>query len=199
MDPTTIIFFLSLALLFLPGSLLYSAATRERLSEKTSSRFRLLEMSLTWQNWFDLGRAYLAGAALMGSSVLQGVGATRPGFEWMIAGTIFAVAVVLQTIHYRGSFYFSAPVFFVWGVTLALVDPIPALFAIIFSTIFTRMVDHIDLKFPLLAMVLGVAGYLTEGFSLQLAVACVIVPIPLIVAYASMGNLLCCSRLEPLH
>lgn len=196
-DWTLIVFYLGL--LFLPASLLYSSETRESWFEKhDTSQFRLEQMCASWQNWLDLARAYWAGSALMGSSLLREFGATGAGVEWMILGGVFGVALILQTVQYRGAFYFSAPVFFVWGLTLALVAPTPALFAILFITIFARLINHIDLKFPLLVIILGVAGYLIGGVSLELIVACALISIPQIVAYAFVGNLFCCSRMESL-
>lgn len=186
--------------LFLPAPLLYPASVKDHLVHARVSRFRLEKMVMHWQHWFDLGRAFIATHFL----VNQAVGYIPTGMEsqylyqdlWLIAA-VLALAIVFQTIHFRKFFYFTAPVFFLWGVTLAFYGWLPALFAIVFSALIARLGNHIELKLPLMAGLLAVTGYLIFGFSPKLVVASALIVLPMILALCSMRHLVCYGREIP--
>lgn len=194
MDTEWIILAASLLLLLLPGSLLHPWAARKRLSDLHSSDFRLEQMLSTWQHWLDLPRSFLATFLLVNSAILNPAGMEDAWLTLVVVGLILALAIAAQTVHYLKGFYFTAPIFFIWGITFALVDPIAAGFGIVFSTIFARLINHVDLKLPLMAGLTGAVGYLLNGFGLELALACALIPLPLILAYVFMDTLLCYSN-----
>lgn len=190
-----IIFAGSIALLLIPGSLLFPTAAKERLLGLHSSEFRIEKMLVTWQNWLDLLRALAGTYFLLNSPILiDAVEEHGVLIKGGIVGPVLIAAVVAQTLHRRRFFYLTAPVFFMWGITVVMAGLIPAIFAILFSTILTRLLNHVELKFPMLAVLAGGVGYLLNGFSPNLAMACAVIPIPLILAYVSMDTLLCFSR-----
>ena len=187
--------FAAVGILVAPVTWIYSAAARNRLGTYRDPHFRLERMLATWQHWFDLARA-AGGTYLLLNKALLVEAESESGLylKLGVVGGILALALVAQTVHYRRFFYFTAPVFFVWGISVALVDWIPVVFAIVFSALLARLLNHVDVKLPLFAGLLGVAGYLYGGFSFTLLLACVLPLIPLLLAYASMNTIVCYSR-----
>lgn len=160
----------------------------------SSTRFRLERMVCTWQHWFDFARG-LAGAFYLKLVFAEagGSGALGQPYYLAVIGGLLLLAVTLQTIQYNEIFYFTAPVFFLWGVTLAVADWIPALFAIVFSAIIARLTDSVELKLPLLGGLLGTVGYLVAGFSGMLLLAVVLAVLPVLIAFVFMHHLVCYS------
>lgn len=186
--------------LWLPATLLYPAEAKDRLARTFSARFRPEYMAGTWQHWLDLARAFLGTHFLVTEGVNFVPGDSGQGYwnqDLILIGGVLAAAVVLQTVHFRKSFYFTAPIFFIWGLTLGLYGWLPAVFAIVFSTIMARLFDHVELKLPLMAALLGVVGYLVSGLSLKLIMAVGLVVLPMLVAFGCMRHLVCYSRTEP--
>lgn len=185
-------------LLFFPASWIYPAAAKERLSTYQSGRFRFGRMLGTWQHWFDLIRACAGTYLLVEFAVLIDtefvVEPSEKYLRWGLIGVILTLAVIRQTVQHRQVFYFTAPVFYLWGITIALMDPFPAAFSIIFSSLFARSLDHVELKLPTMAVLLGVSVYLISGFSFLLALNVFLIVLPLFIAVASMGHLVCYVR-----
>lgn len=184
-----------IVMLWLPVTWLYPAVGRERLERRNNSHFRLERMMATWQHWFDLVRAgggtyFLIQIAVTPNPELE----SGRFLHLAVIGVVLTLALAIQTIHYKNFIYCTAPVFFAWGICLGLVDLVPAVFAIVFSAIIARMLNHVDLKLPLLAGLLGVVGYLYNGLNFHLILACVLVMVPLILAYSSMSTMICYSR-----
>jgi hypothetical protein len=190
------------SVLFLPASLLYSSETKDYLAHSRSAHFRLEHLFLTWQHWFDFGRAYLATYFLIeyGCSFVG----TESGMsywyqDWLLIAAMLGVAVSLQTIQFREFFYFIAPIFFIWGMALALCDWLPVSFAIVFSSVVARLADHVELKLPLMAAILVVSGYLLSGLEPQLILGAALVVWPTLLALCSMRHLVCYSVGMPLR
>lgn len=184
-------------LLFVPASWIYPASARERLASWHSARFRLEAMLGTWQHWLDLARAFGGTFLLVNAAVLVEPMIAEKSDRYLALlltwGTL-ALGVFFQTAHRKGTFYFTAPVFFLWGATLALVDWVPALFAIVFSAALARMLNHVELKLPMMAGLLGVVGYLVSGLSLTLILTAGLIVFPMVIAFACMSHLVCYTR-----
>lgn len=195
MEIDWIIFAGAVVLLCVPATLLYPAPGKDWLAQSRSARFRIERMLATWQNWFDFVRAF-GGTFLLTKAAITVDPASAGGNHEKLAlvGGVLAVAVIFQTLHHRKFFYFTAPIFFLWGLTLVLVNWPIAVFAIIFSVILSRLADHVELNLPLMAGLLGVAGYLVNGLSLTLLLTAVLIVLPVIIAFCSMQHLVCYSR-----
>lgn len=191
------VFFLgALVLLLMPAGLVYPDVAKQRLPGYRSSRFRLERLALTWQHWLDLVRAFAGAHVLTKIAVVPDPAAEDSLLLHLaVTGVVLTLAVGAQTVQ-RGAraFYATAPVFFLWGIIFALVDWVPALFAVAFSAVLARMVNHVEMNFPVLAALLGIAGFLHSGFSFGLALACVLALFPLVLAYATMQPMVCYSR-----
>lgn len=185
----------SLVILWVPASLLYPAGARQRLSDYRSSRFRIERMLVTWQHWIDLVRGF-GGAFLLTRVAVVPDPAVDEGLllHLAVTGVVLTLAVAAQTLQRSETFYATAPVFYIWGVAFALVDWVPVLFSLVFSAILSRMVNHVEMNFPVMAGLLGVVGFLYGGFSFELALACVLIILPLVLAYATMQSMVCYSR-----
>lgn len=185
-------------LLFLPSSWIYPAAAKERLSTYHSARFRFGRMLKTWQHWFDIIRAFAGTYLLINHAVVfDPAVATEPNERYLVMGLIgivLTLSVVRQTVQHRQVFYFTAPIFFLWGITCALMNPFPAIFSIVFSTLFAGSLNHIELKLPAMAVLLGVSVYLINGLSFNLGLNVFLIILPLFIAVASMSHLVCYVR-----
>lgn len=188
-------------LLGLPAPLFYPAIGKDRLVHSRSGRFPLERMLLTWQHWLDFIRAFagtfiLANVAVVFTRPESEVG--LPHQDLLVLGGVLFVAVCLQTVQFRKFFYFPAPVFYLWGVTLALsislYDWIPAVFAIGFSAVIARLGDHLELKLPAMAGILGVTGFLILGVNLPLIMNVALVALPPLLAACSMQFLICYTK-----
>lgn len=195
METDWILLAASIVILWLPATLLYPASGKDWLAQSHSARFKVERMLATWQHWFDFVRA-LGGTfflTIAAESITAGdAGGDHLGF--IFVGGILAIAVAFQTIQYRNGYYFTAPVFFLWGMTFILVEWPLATFAILFSVILARLANHVELKLPLMAGLLGVAGYMMDGLSLNLIMTAGLVVLPVVIAFASMHHLVCYSR-----
>lgn len=182
--------------LLIPATLFYPPAGKDRLVHSHNARFRIEQIMSTWQHWLDLIRAFAGTYVLTELAVSYRAVDDVSYFhqDKLLIGGILTAAVLLQTVHFRRFFYFTAPVLFLWGMTLAFASPIPALFAILFSAIIARLGDHVELKLPMMAGLLGVAGYLLDGLSPMLILNCALIVLPMLVAYCSMQNLVCYTR-----
>lgn len=196
------VFLFSGLVLFTPATLFYPSAAKECLVHSHSARFRLEYLFLTWQHWLDFVRAVL------GTYFLVEHGATFVGIEsgasywyqdWLLVAGMLGVAVSFQTIQFRTFFYFTAPIFFIWGLTFALYGWLPVTFAIVFSGILARLADHVELKLPLMAGFLAVSGYLLFGGSVELILCVVLILLPSILALCSMQHLVCFSLGMPMR
>ena len=187
----------SSVLLLVPASWLYPATGKERLTSWHSARFRLEAMLGTWQHWLDLARGFGGAFFLTNAAVLMDPAIAGDGdriLYLLIIWGVLGLAVFSQTVNYRQVFYFTAPIFFIWGVTLALVGWMPAVFGIIFSTVLARLLNHLELKLPLMAELVGAAGYEIDGFSMRLALTCGLILAPVVIAFACMNHLVCYTR-----
>lgn len=182
----------SLLALLTPAAWIYPRSAKDRLANMTSTRFRVERMFGAWQHWFDLVRS-LGGSFLLLHLAFPVNGAGERFLEHPydigVIGGILVLAVLLQTVQRRGMFYFTAPVFFLWGMTIVIVDWVPAVFAIVFSVVLARLIDSVELKLALMAGLLGIAGYLVSGLTLMLVVGCVLVLLPVLVALVAMDHL----------
>lgn len=184
----------SVVVLWIPAPLLYPASAKDWLAHTRSTRFRIEQMLGTWQHWLDLVRAF--GGTFFLTAAAADIAFQGPeGNHWerFLVGGILALAVTFQTVQFRKNFYFTAPIFYLWGVALVLVDWPIALFAIVFSVILARLADQVELKLPLMAGLLGVAGYLVNGLSLDLVIAVGLTVLPVIIAFGSLQHLVCYS------
>jgi len=196
------IILMSAVALFTPATLLYPASVKDCLVQSHSARFRLEYFFFTWQHWFDFGRAYLATYFLIEygcSFVVTESGVSYWYQDWLLIAAILGVAVTKQTTQFRGFFYFTAPIFFIWGMALALYDWLPVSFAIVFSAVVARVADHVEVKLPLMAALLVVSGYLLSGLELRLVLSAALVVWPTLLALCSMQHLVCYSFGMPLR
>src|SRR5690606_25492833 len=115
--------------LMIPATFLYPSAAKDRLVNSHSARFRIEQMIGTWQHWIDLLRAFGGTYVLVNLAVSYEVveGVSYLHQDKLIIGGILTAAVLLQTVHFRRFFYFTAPILFLWGMTLALAPLIPAI------------------------------------------------------------------------
>jgi hypothetical protein len=199
-DWTVLLF--SGVVLFPPATLFYPSAAKECLVHSRSARFRLEYLFLTWQHWFDFARAFLGTYFLVEYGaifVAIDSGASYWYQDWLLVAGMLGVAVSFQTIQFRTYFYFTAPIFFIWGLTFALYGWLPVLFATLFSAIVARLVDHVEIKLPLMAGLLAVSGYLLLGGSVELILCVVLVLLPSLLALSSMKHLVCFSLGMPIR
>lgn len=85
------------------------------------------------RNWLDLVRAVVAALVIEHACFEQAAGAGR-GVAiqiFLIQAAIYVVAVLIQTIRLEGRLTLAAPVFFVSGLSVALMGWMPTLFACI--------------------------------------------------------------------
>lgn len=185
----------STVILWLPATWLYPASGKDWLADTHRARFRLERMLETWQHWFDLIRA-LGGTFFLTTAVVGITGEVVEGDHWepIAIGGILAAGVAFQTVHYRKDFYFTAPIFYLWGITLILVDWPVAVFSILFSAVLGRLADQVELKLLLMGGLVGVAGYLISGFRLNLVIVALLAVLPVIIAVGSQKHLVSYSR-----
>lgn len=181
-------------ILWIPATWFYPASGKEWLEQSRHARFRLERMLETWQNWLDLARA-LGGTYFLMATVAEIEWGVRDATYWAPAtiAAVLGVGVVFQTIHFRKDCYFTAPAFYLWGVTLMLVPWPVAVFAILFSASLGRLANQVELKLFLLAALVGVTGFLINGFSFELLVAILLSLLPVIIALGAQKHLVAYS------
>jgi uncharacterized protein with PQ loop repeat len=162
------------------------------LSEPGSAgEFNLWRGARVWQNWLDLLRG-AAGAYLLAFFAFE----VSEDHDWSRLGWILGIllaALLVQTIRrYRERTFFLAPIFFLWGVTLAIAGPFLALYGILASVLVGNVASNLEWKLPVMFVVIGVAGYFVPhlGPGLPLLVLNMIAIIsPLIVSFCGGGRL----------
>lgn len=176
-----------LLLWFLPSFWIRSDVKRSLSQKRTASEFELLRAFMAWQNWADLLRAF-AGCYLLYHYVFD----VPEGREWEVFGwraAILFIALLLQTVRrHHQRFYFLAPIFFVWGITFFLSDPILAIYGIAAGT-FAAMVVNLEWYLPVMAVVLAGVGYLLSGIEISILLNAVLVVFPLIVTFCGRGHM----------
>jgi uncharacterized protein with PQ loop repeat len=179
-------------LLFFPPSLWLQRRVLRYLSEPGSAgEFKLWRGAQVWQNWLDLLRG-AAGAYLLVFVAFE----AEEDQEWSRLGwiiSILLVALLIQTIRrYRERTFFLAPIFFLWGVTLAIAGPFLAFYGILASVLVGNVASNLEWKLPVMFVVIGVAGYfvphLGPGLPL-LSFNLVAILFPLIVSFCGRGRL----------
>lgn len=191
-----ILLFASALVLWLPASLLYPVEARERLSEHFGSRYRVPSIFLTWQHWLDAVRGFGGAYFLVNYAVsYTNGGGERGGFyeTFAVHAAVLAIAVVLQTVHYRRVVYCVAPIAFLIGVTFALSDWQAALFASVFGLLALKL-GNLEVKFPLMAVLLGISGYFISGKDLHLILNCVLLVFPLVLVYIAQTTFVIYTR-----
>lgn len=185
----------ALVLLFTPSTVFYSGAARERLSLLQDQRFPLENMLVSWQNWLDFTRAAGGAYLLTHLAALPGEGIGQGRLLYFaVIGVALTLVIVVQTAHHHKGLYFTAPVFFLWGIMAVLVAPIAVAFAAVFSSVLARMLDHVELKFPIMAVLVVTTGYLMGEIDFYLLLAGVLAALPLVLSYAADGMLVCYNR-----
>ncbi len=181
-------FVAALVLLCFPPSLwIKESVKRELAHQRTAGDFNLLRGLLAWQNWFDLARAY-GGCFLLYEYAITPL----EGGEWKLLGWrigILLFALLLQTVRrHRGRTYFLAPVFFVWGLTFFLSDPLLAVYGIAAGTL-VGVITNVEWKLPAMAVVVGLVGYLLGGIKIPLLVNVVVIVFPVIITFCGRGHM----------
>ncbi|MEX2380776.1 MAG: hypothetical protein WD490_00180 [Opitutales bacterium] len=199
MIPNFLFLLLALALLFLPVTLFYSTSVQRVLSRQyRSDEFKLKEFFLAWQNGLDLIRGF-AGTYILVNWVLplEPVADEKVTSGHIWAAAILTVAVLIQTVRFRRRLYLLAPVFFLWGITVALSPAPPAFYAIALGLITVVMSNNIELNFPVMTVVLGVSGFFLSGADVLVAINCALILLPYLIMLGSKRSMAFFMRTIP--
>ena len=193
--------FLLMAILVLwtPGHLFYTAAMRERVrSVHGSNGLPVGRLLLTWQNWLDGVRGF-CGAYLLYEHTFpleRMLGDYSYFWELGALGFVLLAGICFQVLYYqiRCHLYALAPVFFLIGISFAMVDWWIVLFGMVPGLIFGRIINFSEAFFAIMAVVIGIFGYVFHGIDFEVYLICTLLVVPIIVSFLINENLVVAHR-----
>jgi hypothetical protein len=191
--------YLIAALVLLLPPLPISSALRQSLSRsRRNGNFKADGAVLVWQNWADLVRA-LVGTYAFTIWWSMMTDTTKPGNDLAnvaLTGSVFGVALVVQTVRFLRGVQFLGPVFYLSGVTLILsMSPggstrwaiaqslaQPA-FAVGVGWLFAVVGKNLAYQLPAMAVALATAGYVLGSGGLPLLLLnCTLIFLPMVLS-----------------
>lgn len=152
--------------------------------------FKLVRGMQTWQNWVDLVRGGAGTYLLVHHALRAPEGEEWTRFGWILG--IILISLLLQTIRrYRQKTFFLAPVFFIWGLTFVMAGPLLALYGILPSILVANVATNLELKLPIMAVIIGVAALLIPTIAIGpiLTINLIAILFPLLVTFLGRGRM----------
>ncbi|MFO1496852.1 MAG: hypothetical protein U1G07_00390 [Verrucomicrobiota bacterium] len=177
-------------LLLLPPIPLSAAFQKSLVKSRRKSLGSVSAVARVWQNWVDLVRASLGTLVLTQSSVQADP--LQPVAEYQALGlyaAVLGVGVLVQTIRMLRTVQILAPVFYLSGITLALMDPVQGLFASAVGWLFAVGGKNLAYQMPAMTVALAVAGYVL-GLGPLLALNCGLILFPQVMSLLFRRRLL---------
>lgn len=143
----------------------------------------LKDMVRAWQNWADLVRAGLAAYVLLEWAItVDPTMHPRNSSAMLWQWAILTVGVLLQTIRFNRMFLFVAPVFYLCGLTVPLSGYIEGTFALFVGWLFSIAGKKMGYQLPVMAVALGIAGFVLGGLKLGVLFNCTVIFLPFILS-----------------
>jgi hypothetical protein len=174
---------LALVLLWVP------AVLPSELNRRLANRGRLPQSTVAslvgaWMNWVDLIRA-AAGTYLLAEfcftidSEVRGAGSRALLFRALI----LLAGVLIQVVRYKRELVFLTPVFYLCGITLVLPGYDKGGFAVFVGWLFAIMGKNPAFQLPVMAVTLGVAGYVLGGLGAPVFLSIGLILCPLVLNF----------------
>ncbi len=191
--------FLAILVLWTPGYLFYTAAMRERVhSVHGSNGLPLSRIFVTWQHWLDGIRGF-CGAYLLYVYTFPLERTLDDSSYYLELGTmgfVLLAGICAQVLYYqiRCHLYSLSPLFFLTGVSLAVVDWWIVMYGILAGLIFGRLINNSESFFAIMAVVIGAFGYMMFGLRLELLMICALLIVPIALSFLIQENLIIAHR-----
>ena len=186
-------------ILWIPGYLFYTADMYERVHNVHGSNgLPVGRLLITWQHWLDGVRGFCGAYLLFEHTFpLERALADHSYYvELGVLGCILLVGICAQVLYYQIQchLYALAPVFFLIGISFAMVDWWIVLFGMVSGLIFGRMINTSEAFFVIMAVVIGVVGLVFLGLNFEVYLVCALLILPVILSFLIHENLVVAHR-----
>jgi hypothetical protein len=162
---------------------------------------RFLEEIAKPRNYLEFLRAIAAGYLLVGTDAFGAAIHAAPGAPSSVArkillirAAILFIGVVIQTVRFDGRSRLFPPIFYLTGIAFALAGPQAAGFAVVLTWLVNRSIPSPIGFFLAFAGILGGFGFVFDGRSLTMILACVLMLVPSAISLLSSRPLIAMSR-----